>query len=328
MRKHYIIKSDSSIPLIGVHTFGVIDRGTNLLQVRPISGCPLNCVYCSVDEGVMSRKPNTYQVETSYLIKEFNKIVEYKGVSDVEAHIDGVGEPLLDNNIVELVEGLRRNASVKVISMQTNGVLLKHELIEELKTAGLDRINLSINTLDSELAKKMTGVRFYDVNRIKRRAKKIVESGMKLLIAPVLVQGFNEDSMSDLILFAKELKAMIGIQKYERQKHGRRLKVKEQSWYSFNKQMRELEKNHDYKVLLSKDDFNIHKCKSMPIIFKKGEIVKGRVVLPGWLRNEIIIKVKNRLVTVFNSKDKFGDFVKGRIVKTKHNLYLAEKAVR
>ena len=104
MRNHYFIRKDSNIPLIGVHVFGIIDRGTNVLEIRPISGCPLNCVYCSVDEGEESRKRNTYEVDLDYLIQEFNKVVEFKGVDDIEVHIDGVGEPLLYSKIAELID--------------------------------------------------------------------------------------------------------------------------------------------------------------------------------------------------------------------------------
>ncbi|MFB6216441.1 MAG: radical SAM protein, partial [Candidatus Aenigmatarchaeota archaeon] len=42
------INQGSEIPLLGHIAFGLIDRGTNLIQVRPITGCNLKCIYCSV----------------------------------------------------------------------------------------------------------------------------------------------------------------------------------------------------------------------------------------------------------------------------------------
>lgn len=323
MRRHYLITKESGIPLIGVHVFGIIDRGNNLLQVRPISGCPLNCIFCSVDEGIHSKKSNTYEVECNYLIEEFNKVVSYKGIKEIEAHIDGIGEPLLYKDIVRLVRGLRKNTSVKTISMQTHGTLLTEQLIKELKSAGLDRINLSIDSLDESKSKLMCGTPSYDINKIREAAKRIVESGINLLLTPVIVLGYNESEIEDLIIFAKELGASLGIQKYEKQKHGRPLKVKEESWYKFYDKLRNLEKKHGLKLLLTKKDFNLFPAKSLPIVFKNGETVRGKVVLPGWLSNETIIKVKDRIVTVFNSKASIGDIIKARIVKTKHNLYIA-----
>ena len=89
--------------------------------------------------------------------------------------------------------------------------------------------------------------------------------------------------------------------------------------------MKKWEEKHKYKLLFSKQDFNIHKSNKLSTVFEKGEVVKGKVVLPGWLKNEVIITSKNRLITVFNSKKNKGDAVKAKIVKIKHNLYLAEE---
>jgi hypothetical protein len=325
MREHYLIKESDNIPLIGVHLFGIIDRGTNILQIRSITGCPLKCIYCSVDEGENSRKKNTYQVETDYLLKEIKKAVEIKGINDIEAHIDGVGEPLLNADIINLVKGLRQNKNIKTISMQTNGLLLTDVLLKDLKNAGLDRINLSINSLDFKIAKELSGIPGYDIYKIKSLAQKISISGIKLLIAPVIVPGYNEN-IDDLIIFSKSINAMLGIQKYEYYKHGRKLKSKEWTWYKFYKYLRELEIKHGITLVLKKELFGIHKASSLPILFKKGEIIKGKIVLPGWLSNESIISAKNRLITVFDSKGNKGDLIKAEIVKTKHNLYLAKLA--
>lgn len=324
MRIHYIIKEENNIPLIGAHLFGIIDRGTNVLQIRAITGCPLKCIYCSVDEGECSRKTNTYEVDTNYLLKEINKIIEIKETNDIEAHIDGIGEPLSNKDIVNLVKGLRKNPNIKIISLQTNGILLTDNLIKELEIAGLDRINISINSLNYETAKTMSGIPGYDINKIKLLAQKISKSKIKLLIAPVIVPGFNEN-IDDLIIFAKSINAMLGIQKYESYKHGRKLKAKEWTWYKFYKYLKDLEKKHETKLILKKEDFGIHKANSLPLIFRKDEIVKGKVVLPGWLSNEIIISSKNRLITVFNCNSNIEDLVKAKIVKTKHNLYLAKR---
>lgn len=325
MRQHYIVSSKSFVPLIGVHVFGIIDRGTNLLQIRPISGCPLNCIFCSVDEGRFSRKKNTYEVEVNYFLREINKVIAFKEADDIEAHIDGIGEPMLYKDIVKLVAGLKANKSVKIISMQTHGTLLTAQRVKELEEAGLTRFNLSIDTLDAKLAKELTGTPYYDIEKIKNIAKIITQSNIELMITPVIVPGYNDKTIDELIEFAKSIEVRLGIQKYERQKHGRRLKVKEWTWYRFRKWLKELEKKHNYKLVLSKKDFNIHKTRSLPIVFKKGEIVRGKIVFPGWLDNEVIIKVKNRLITVFNSTNKIGDIIKAKIVKIKHNLYLGDK---
>ncbi|MBT4440771.1 hypothetical protein HOC98_01565, partial [archaeon] len=50
-----MIKINEDIPLMGCIAFGIIDRGTNLLQVRATSMCNLNCVFCSTDSGPFSQ---------------------------------------------------------------------------------------------------------------------------------------------------------------------------------------------------------------------------------------------------------------------------------
>lgn len=79
LRHHYTcreliyVTKESGIPLIGHTAFGLIDRGTNLIQVRPVSGCNLNCIFCSVDEGHSKTRRADFIVDTDYLVEEFAK---------------------------------------------------------------------------------------------------------------------------------------------------------------------------------------------------------------------------------------------------------------
>ena len=77
-RRMYYITKESGIPLIGHTAFGLIDRGTNLIQVRPCSGCNLNCIFCSVDEGISKTRVTDYMVDPDYLLEEFEKLAEFK----------------------------------------------------------------------------------------------------------------------------------------------------------------------------------------------------------------------------------------------------------
>ncbi|MDD5735917.1 MAG: radical SAM protein, partial [Methanothrix soehngenii] len=62
------VTRESDIPLVGCLYFGVVDRGSNLLQIRPSCGCNLSCPFCSVDAGPSSRSRVTdYQVDLDYL---------------------------------------------------------------------------------------------------------------------------------------------------------------------------------------------------------------------------------------------------------------------
>jgi uncharacterized Fe-S cluster-containing radical SAM superfamily enzyme len=186
MKKLIRVPEDVELPLIGCIAFGLIDRGTNLIQVRPISGCNLNCIYCSVDKGPKSKtRISSFIVNPEYLMDWFKELVAFKRSENIEAHIDGAGKPALHPKFKEIVAKLAEVKNVKVISLQTNGTLIKEKWISELAELGLSRINLSINALNDELAKKISGSESYDVKRIVKLAEEVAQSSISLLLAPV-----------------------------------------------------------------------------------------------------------------------------------------------
>ncbi len=326
-RELVYVTRESGIPLLGHAAFGLIDRGTNLIQVRPITGCNLNCVFCSVDEGRKSRTRVTdYIVEPDYLVEEFEKVAGFKG-DGVEAHIDGQGEPTLYPYMDELLEGLRKVKEVRVISMQTNGVLLSEEKIERWEKY-LDRINLSISTLDERKAEFIYGCR-YPLKRVIEIAKAIAESKIDLLIAPVWLPGVNDEDMEKLIEFALEIGAgkrwpPIGIQKYIPYKFGRKPKVDVMSFREFYERLRRLEEEYGVKLILRPEDFGIEKRPRIPHPIKKGDVLKARIVANGRVKGEKIVVVKGRVVTVLTDK-KVGEFVKFEIVRDHDGIFLAKE---
>ncbi|NMB77724.1 MAG: radical SAM protein, partial [Methanomicrobiales archaeon] len=145
---HVKITRESGIPLMGSLYFGVIDRGTSLLQVRPSCGCNISCPFCSVDAGPESTtRASSYEVEMEYLAEAVREIAGFKGPG-VECHIDSPGEPLMYHQLPELVAAMRKIPEVRTISVQTNGTLLDSKKLAALESAGLDRINLSLHALD------------------------------------------------------------------------------------------------------------------------------------------------------------------------------------
>ena len=128
------IHGGSGIPLVGNSSFGIIDRGSSLLELKPITSCNLNCVYCSLSEGKESRW-HDFVVEQEYLVEELRKIVQFKQTKDIEVHIGCQGEPLLYEPLIELVGGISRIRDVSVVSMDTNAVMLTKDKARELYKA-------------------------------------------------------------------------------------------------------------------------------------------------------------------------------------------------
>ena len=326
MRNVVRIPKDAELPLIGCIAFGLIDRGTNLIQVRPICGCCLNCIFCSVDEGPKSKtRITTYVVDVDYMMDWFREIASFKG-KGVEAHLDCAGEVTTFPHLIDLVQRISEVDEVEKISMQTKALLLDEEDIDELEEIGLTRINLSIDALDPALAKRLSGTESFDVKRIIELAKYIAESKIDLLLAPVWVPGLNDEEIPKIIEFAKEIGAKLGIQKYEVYKYGRKPKgVKPISWWKFYRKLEEWEKMFNMKLVIKPKDFGIRKRKMLPLVFKKGQKVRVRIEAPGWIRGEMIGVTENRCISVLNCKAKIGDEVRIRILNNKHNIYVAER---
>ena len=325
-RELVFITKESGIPLLGHAAFGLIDRGTNLIQVRPITGCNLNCIFCSVDEGRKSKTRVTdYIVDPDYLVEELKKVVEFKG-KGVEVHIDGQGEPTLYPYMEILLDKISKIKKVEVVSMQTNGVLLNEKKIEMLENY-ITRINLSLSTLNEKKAEILHDAK-YPLKKVLENAKMIAESKMDLLIAPVWVVGYNDDEIKKLIEFALEIGAgkkypPLGIQKYIPYKTGRKLK-KVMTFREFYKRLEELEKEYGVKLILKPEDFGMEKRDRIPSPIKRGERFKAKIVANGRMRGERLCIVKNRVVTVLTNK-KVGDYVKFEIVRTHDGIFLGKE---
>ncbi|MHC1600858.1 MAG: radical SAM protein [Candidatus Nezhaarchaeales archaeon] len=332
--KRMLIEVPVDWPLIGCIAFGLIDRGTNLIQIRPSSSCPLSCIFCSTDAGPSSRNRQAeYIVDVDHLLKWLKYILELKKSKTIEAHIDTVGDPLTYPRIVDLIHRLSEIPRIKVISMQTHGFLLSYKLISDLEAAGLSRINLSIDALDPKLAKELAGTQHYELNYVLEMAEAIANSKIDLLIAPVWVPGYNDEEIPKIIEYALKIKAgkqwpPLGIQKYNVHKYGRKPKgVKPMTWFKFYRELRKLEEKFHVKLILKPEDFGITKDTRLPLSFKRGEKVRVHVIGYGWLKGEklAIPSYGDRMITLINAFDvEVGSKISARILACKDNIYIAE----
>lgn len=326
-----VLRVTEGIPLMGSVAFGLIDRGTNVIQVRPVSSCPLSCIFCSTDAGPRSRTRRTeYVVELEHLLRWFNRVVEEKGVSDVEAHIDTVGDPLTYHEIVKLVRRLREIPEVSVISMQTHGPLLTRGLVDELARAGLDRINLSVDSLDEGKAKYLAGSSWFSVGKVLEVARRIAESPIDLLIAPVWVPGLNDEDMPRLIEYALRVGAgrrwpALGIQKYEAYKGGRKPKgVRPMRWSDFYRSLMKWEEEFGVKLILKPEDFSIRKTRPLSSPMVKGEVLNVRVIGEGWKSGETLAIARDRVVTVLDAPPvPPGSQIRVRVIRDRDNIFYA-----
>lgn len=317
-RALYIHKG-TGIPLIGSNAFGIIDRNNSIIEIRPIAGCNHNCNYCSVDEGLSTKKILDIIVEKDYLAEELKKLIEFKECSEIEVHINSQGEPTMYALLPELVADIRKITQVKAVSMVTNGgATLTEELIDRLADSGLTRMQISINALDPKVAKIMAGTGYYDIGHVKKMAEYAAKK-IEVIIAPVLLQGFNEQEMIPLIEFSRKIKAKIGIQNFLEYKKGRNPAV-QLPWEKFYEKMRLWEKETGAKLLMDKDDFKITETKKLPKPFRKNQVIRAKVLAEGRYPNQKIGIAENRIITLTNCSST-GE-VKVKLFRTKHNIFM------
>ena len=321
-------------PLLGHIAFGVIDRGTNVLQVRPTTICVLNCVFCSVDAGPRSKwRQAEYLVDPRWLAEWARRVAAEKGVV-VEALIDGVGDPFTYPWLPDLVRLLKETGVVGSVAAETHGATLSKELIHRLEEAGLDRINLSIETLDPEKARRLTGTPWFDVRKVVEVAEYVArETSIDLHVTPVWLPGINDEDVVEVIEWAYRIGAgkrwpPVTIQKYIRHRYGRHPPgVREPSWEEYWQWLRDLERRTGKRLAWSMDEWGMRYAPRIHHPIRRGARVKLQVVGPGWLRGELLAITldKKRVVTLVARKTRLepGSLVLAKIIHDKDGIFIA-----
>ena len=163
------------------------------LRITLTNRCNVNCLYCHHD-GMVKSKDEMTADELHPICKIAKKI----GVRKIR--LSG-GEPLLKKDIVEIVERIA-SLGFKDISMTTNGILLE-KYAQALKVAGLDRVNVSLDTLDRETFEFITKKDYLE--DAKKGILKAVEVGLyPVKINMVIMKDINQDEIDDMFEFCKE----------------------------------------------------------------------------------------------------------------------------
>ena len=168
-------------------------RKVNYLRVSVTDRCDLRCVYCMKEKmQFLPKKEILTLEEIERLCDNFIEL----GVEKIR--ITG-GEPLVRNDIIKLIEKLnhkKNDTSLKEITLTTNGTLLK-KYAKQLKLNGIDRINLSLDTINPDKYNKIT--RFGNIKKVFQGIDEALENNIKIKINTVVIKDFNEDEIEKLI---------------------------------------------------------------------------------------------------------------------------------
>lgn len=155
-------------------------REVNYLRVSVTDRCNFRCAYCMPPEGV--KQLNHDDILTfEEIVRVINIASRYCGINKVR--LTG-GEPLVRTEIVELVRAIKQLGTIADLAMTTNGSLLA-DLAESLKQAGLDRINISIDTLNEDRYRGIT--RGGNLQNTMQGLQKALQTGLEPLKVNVVL---------------------------------------------------------------------------------------------------------------------------------------------
>lgn len=172
-------------------------RELTYLRISVVDRCNLRCLYCMPAHGAGFESWSELLSfdEITTLVQCFAELGIHK------VRITG-GEPLVRPRIAELVARIREIAEIREMALSTNGVFLK-EQVSALKKAGLNRVNISLDTLNR--------TRFREIARMDRLPQVLegIDEAILIGLRPVkintvLMKGINEDEILDLVWFAIE----------------------------------------------------------------------------------------------------------------------------
>lgn len=170
-------------------------RQIDYLRLSVTQRCNLNCRYCGHAEPVRAEDELTpVQIET--LVRAFAAC----GIRKVR--LTG-GEPLVRDDLADIARAVRRAKGIETVNVTTNGIALTTALARSLKAAGVDRANISLDSLDKETYKTVTGGGNLDA------ALRGVEAALVARLTPlhinvVLMRGVNAGEIDEFIRYAKE----------------------------------------------------------------------------------------------------------------------------
>ena len=170
--------------------FDRFGRKIHYLRISLTDHCNLRCVYCMPEE--MTFRPPAEMMQDDEVLM-LTRLFASLGFDKIR--LTG-GEPTVRLHIVDLVRGITSIPGIHSVSMTTNGILLS-KLSKPLAAAGLERVNISIDTLNPAKFKRLT--RWGDIEDVWEGILAAEGAGLTpVKLNAVVVRGYNEEDVVDL----------------------------------------------------------------------------------------------------------------------------------
>jgi len=171
-------------------------RAVTYLRVSVTDRCDFRCVYCMSEQMTFLPRRDLLTLEE---LDRICSVFVARGVRKLR--LTG-GEPLVRKNIMWLIEALSRHlksGALDELTLTTNGSQLKR-FAPALKSAGIERVNVSLDTLNPDRFRAIT--RWGDFATVMEGLEAADAAGLKIKINAVALKGTNEDEIDDLLRFA------------------------------------------------------------------------------------------------------------------------------
>jgi GTP 3',8-cyclase len=165
-------------------------RNIHYLRISLTDHCNLRCIYCMPEDQTFRPNKDLMQDDEILLLTQL-----FAGLGFDKIRLTG-GEPTVRAHIVDIVRGIASTPGIRSVSMTTNGLLLSR-LAGPLAEAGLQRVNVSIDTLDPEKFKRLT--RWGKLEDVWNGVVAAESAGLTpIKLNAVVVKGYNESDVVDL----------------------------------------------------------------------------------------------------------------------------------
>lgn len=180
----------------GVKLVDKFGRQVTYLRLSITDRCDFRCTYCMAEEMVFLPREAVMSLEESLRVAS-----AFVGLGVSKLRITG-GEPLVRKNVMWLIEKLGALPGLENLVLTTNGSQLDR-FAKPLKSAGVKRINISLDTLNPERFKAIT--RIGELDKVIRGIEAAREAGFRRTkLNAVMMRGVNDDEFVDLVRFAIE----------------------------------------------------------------------------------------------------------------------------
>lgn len=165
-------------------------RNIHYLRISLTDHCNLRCIYCMPEDQIFRPKAELMQDEEILLLTRL-----FASLGFDKIRLTG-GEPSVRANVVEIVRGIAATPGIRSLSMTTNGLMLER-LAQPLKEAGLQRVNISIDSLDPEKFHRLT--RWGKLEQAWQGILAAEAAGLTpIKLNAVVVKNYNEEDVIDL----------------------------------------------------------------------------------------------------------------------------------